>query len=212
MARGRWQANDPVARGRSPACKPRASRHNHPAVSLPENISHKAALRTKMRIVLKNPAPDTSPILAALRAWLDGIPASHTVAAYAALPGEIDVLGLIRPGRAWALPRVAGDDLVFHRVTDSSRDLVAGAFGIREPHPSLPVVPLSEIHVFLCPGLAFDHHGGRLGRGRGFYDRALENARPDAIKAGVCHAAQRVDDTFPEPHDIRMDLVFSGPA
>ena len=52
--------------------------------------------------------------------------------------------------------------------------------------------------------------GGRLGRGRGFYDRMLAKARPDALKLGICFEIQLVADTFPEPHDVRMDHVIAG--
>jgi 5-formyltetrahydrofolate cyclo-ligase len=38
----------------------------------------------------------------------------------------------------------------------------------------------------------------------------LANARPDAIKLGICFEIQLVTDTFPEPHDVLMDHVISG--
>jgi len=99
---------------------------------------------------------------------------------------------------------------MFHAVKNPDLELVPGAFGILEPSPTLPVVDLAKIDVFLCPGLAFDSHGGRLGRGRGYYDRLLARARPDAYKIGVCFPHQLVPETFTEPHDIHMDLVISG--
>jgi 5-formyltetrahydrofolate cyclo-ligase len=74
-----------------------------------------------------------------------------------------------------------------------------------EPLPCLPELPVARIDAFFCPGLAFDSHGGRLGRGRGFYDRMLAQARPDALKVGVCFPRQLVSDTCPEAHDVRMD-------
>jgi 5-formyltetrahydrofolate cyclo-ligase len=38
----------------------------------------------------------------------------------------------------------------------------------------------------------------------------LANARPDALKLGICFEIQLVADTFPEPHDVRMDHVIAG--
>lgn len=151
-------------------------------------------------------------ILPALESWLEKNPAVRTIATYAALPGELDVSEIVscHPERRWVYPRVVGDDLHFHHVLGQERDMRAGKFGILEPTPELPRLEMWEIDVFFCPGLAFDSRGGRLGRGRGFYDRALAQARHDALKIGICGAAQRVPDTFSEAHDIQMDEVISG--
>lgn len=153
---------------------------------------------------------DSGPTCEAVRRWLAARPDLHTVAIYAARVDEVDLLPLMAamPNRRWASPRVCGEHLVLHELRDWSSDLVPGAFGIREPSPALPLVAVAEVDAFLCPGLAFDGNGGRLGRGRGYYDRMLAHARPDAIKVGVCHATQRIADTFPQPHDIPMHVVI----
>lgn len=151
----------------------------------------------------------------AIRHWLSTHPGITTLAIFAALPGEPDLLPLVKrhPEHRWVLPRVEGDALTFHPVTDPENDLYVGAFKIREPHADSPQVPVTEIDAFLCPGLAFDLQGNRLGRGRGFYDRMLEQASPNALKLGVCFPFQLVADTFPEPHDIHMDgLITPSPA
>lgn len=168
-----------------------------------------------MRKRLRESLLESQSIADAVEAWLSGHPECRTIALFAALPGEPELLPLIGPppSRRWVLPRVDGDELTFHTVADPAADLESGAFGIREPRPGCPVVALTDIDLFLCPGLAFDSQGNRLGRGRGFYDRMLEQARPDALKLGVCFPFQIVADTFPEPHDIRMDgLITPSPA
>ncbi len=103
-----------------------------------------------------------------------------------------------------------GDDLHFHQVENPDSQLTPGAFGVREPSSDLPIIPVDGINAFFCPGLAFDPRGGRLGRGRGFYDRILAKARPGALKIGVCFPWQIVADTFPEAHDVIMDEVLSA--
>jgi 5-formyltetrahydrofolate cyclo-ligase len=167
-----------------------------------------------MRQRLRGHAHDSGVVRTAISRWLDAHPAIRTVATFAALPGEPDLLPLVtlHPGHHWIYPRVEGDRLTLHPVRSPSCDLLPGAFGIREPSPALPAIPVDAIDAFLCPGLAFDRRGGRLGRGRGFYDRLLEHARPDAIKLGVAFPIQLVDDTFSEPHDIHMDEVLIGEA
>jgi 5-formyltetrahydrofolate cyclo-ligase len=143
-----------------------------------------------------------------VESWLTARPGLRTVAVYSPLPGEVDLSPALiaLPDRRWVYPRVTGHHLTFH----SGENLTPGAFGILEPAPGSPEIPLGEIDAFLCPGLAFDWNGGRLGRGRGFYDRLLAQARPDALKIGIGFPEQLVADTFSEAHDIRMDEVLVG--
>lgn len=165
-----------------------------------------------MRRMLREPGNDSQAVCAAVERWLVGHPGLCTIAVFRALPGEVDLSEITarHRDRRWVYPRVAGDELVFHRVENPAADLVPGTMGIREPSPHLPRVEVGEIDAFLCPGLAFDARGGRLGRGRGFYDRTLARARPDAWKMGVCFPQQLVPDTFSQAHDIPMDGVLTG--
>jgi 5-formyltetrahydrofolate cyclo-ligase len=155
---------------------------------------------------------DSRAVCDALDRWLGKQSGLRTIAVFSALPGEVDLSELVarHPQWCWVYPRVAGDDLGFHAVANPAVDLAPGAFGIREPSSAMAKIPLDRIDVFLCPGLAFDGHGGRLGRGRGYYDRMLAGARHGSVKVGVCFAHQIVPDTFAEPHDVRMDVVVSA--
>ncbi len=163
-----------------------------------------------MRRLLRGGGHDSAPACTALDAWLIGHPDLKTIAVYSPLPGEVDpAAALLRhPERRWVYPKVDGEHLTYHALENTDRCLQAGSFGILEPAAHLTEVPLREIDAFICPGLAFDKQGGRLGRGRGFYDRLLEKARPDALKVGLCFKEQMVPDTFSEPHDVRMDDVL----
>ncbi|MGL5019858.1 MAG: 5-formyltetrahydrofolate cyclo-ligase [Luteolibacter sp.] len=175
-------------------------------MAIPQTPSSKAALRNSLRQALQNHPCDPAAACAALGDWLQARPALRTIAIYSALPGEVDLTALCQnhPHRQWVYPKVEGHHLTFH----PGDSLQPGAFGILEPVDGSPEVPLREIDAFICPGLAFDHSGHRLGRGRGFYDRLLARARPEALKIGVCFPFQIVPDTFPEPHDVIMDHVI----
>lgn len=165
-----------------------------------------------MRRLLRETSGDSAAVHPALENWLAAHPDLQTIAVFSALPGEVDLTKIIaaHPGRRWAWPRVEEHDLHFHQAKHPATQLTPGAFGVREPSPDLPVIPVEEIDAFFCPGLAFDGNGGRLGRGRGFYDRMLAKARPDALKIGVCFPWQIVADTFPEAHDVIMSQVLSA--
>ncbi|MEO5715275.1 MAG: 5-formyltetrahydrofolate cyclo-ligase [Luteolibacter sp.] len=180
-------------------------------MAIPESSLRKSALRSTMRQLLRNLKADSRPVCEALRQWLAAHPRLKTIAVFSALPGEIDLSDFItlHPEIRWTYPRVIeGNGLKFHQVQNPSADLLPGNFSILEPSPTLPEIQPAEIDAFICPGLAFDQSGGRLGRGKGYYDRILEKARPDALKIGVCFPEQIVPDTFPERHDIHMDEVI----
>ncbi|MFQ5902320.1 MAG: 5-formyltetrahydrofolate cyclo-ligase [Candidatus Binatia bacterium] len=67
-----------------------------------------------------------------------------------------------------------GEDLDLIQV-ESAEELRTGRYGILEPigDKVMTKQDQEELVVFV-PGLAFDLQGNRLGRGRGWYDRALE--------------------------------------
>ena len=164
-----------------------------------------------MRRISHGQAQDSTAVCNAVAHWLAARTNLKTIAVFSALRGEVDLADLVanHPDRTWVYPKVAGEFLTFHPVKNPALELVTGAFGILEPIATpAAVVPIDQIDAFFCPGIAFSRDGGRLGRGRGFYDRMLAQARPDALKIGVCFANQLVPDTFSQVHDIQMDTVI----
>lgn len=81
-----------------------------------------------------------------------------------------------------------------------------GAHGIREPAVSPEALP-AGLRVIVVPGTAFDAQGGRLGHGRGHFDRML--AQSGALLVGLCFESHLVEAVPMEPHDIRMDVVVT---
>lgn len=87
--------------------------------------------------------------------------------------------------------------------------LISGHKGIREPAVRVPVMPW-DVGCFIIPGLAFDAHGGRLGYGKGYYDRILAKAGRTTRIVAVCYDWQVVTDPLPlEAHDIRMHQIIT---
>jgi 5-formyltetrahydrofolate cyclo-ligase len=127
---------------------------------------------------------------------------------YAADADEIDLSDLLDappPGFRVLLPRVEGDELVtvLHEPGDV---LVTGELGVREP--TGPAIDPADVDVVVVPGVAFSPSGGRLGRGRGMYDRLLPRL-PHALRIGVCIEQLVVEDLPLEAHDARMGLVVT---
>ncbi len=144
-----------------------------------------------------------------------------TWAAFEPVGFEPDIRGAVLQSShlTWVYPRVEGDSLKFYQVA-SRDDLVANKWNILEPNPErAKLVSAGELDGLLIPGLAFDEACNRLGRGRGFYDRALEEIfnrqtqklKTEApLKIGVALERQVSVTNLPtDPHDIVMDRVIT---
>ena len=123
-------------------------------------------------------------------------------------PDTASLFVRLAPRARW-FPTVTGaSTLGWTQVRDWS-ELEPGRFGLLEPpSPTHPRIP-DDVQVVLVPGLAFDRAGGRIGWGRGFYDRALE-AVPRALRVGICLRPGLVASALPmEAHDLTMHAVVT---
>ena len=147
---------------------------------------------------------------------------------------EVDTEALIRhalsEGKTVLLPYItpAADGssrMAMTAIQNYDTDLHEGAFGILEPIEAkfagadLNSAPAIKPDLILIPGLAFDERGGRVGKGKGFYDRYLDGK--GGLKIGVAFEVQVLRKKLAlEPHDKLLDglvterriLNFSRPA
>ena len=141
------------------------------------------------------------------------IPSAHTILFFAPLPDELDVWPMLElalaTGTNCALPFFDAEKKIYGAklLKNLATDIVTGKFGVREPAASCTEIPLNQFDLILVPGMAFDLSGNRLGRGRGFYDRILSAA--SGIKCGVCHNFQLLEKIPAEPHDAKLDFIFT---
>lgn len=143
---------------------------------------------------------------------LPAITAARTVMAYWAMPNELPleafVEGCVGLGKRVVLPVVVGEDLELYEYSGLDCLRAVPPFGIMEPHGTGRVRP-EEVDVVIVPGVAFDTHGGRLGHGKGYYDR-LFPCMPEARLVGVCFGRQLVASVPMEAHDTRMEFVVTA--
>jgi 5-formyltetrahydrofolate cyclo-ligase len=132
---------------------------------------------------------------------------------YAPLPEEMNIWPLLgdclAAGKIVALPRFdsATRRYVACQITDLAKDLNDGQFGIREPAEHCIAVPPNRLDLVLAPGVAFDRHGRRLGRGKGFYDQLLAVVR--GTTCGVAFDEQIVESVPVEPHDVHLNCILT---
>ncbi|CQR53236.1 5-formyltetrahydrofolate cyclo-ligase [Paenibacillus riograndensis] len=145
--------------------------------------------------------------------------------AYVPFRSELDCRPLIAGawalGREVLLPRVIAEagTMSLHTV-GSWEELAPGAYGILEPllpegngqEREVPPVP----DVVFVPGLAFDRQGGRLGYGKGYYDRMQASLKQESgfalkppVWIGLAFSQQLVPEVPMDGHDAYMDMLIT---
>lgn len=137
------------------------------------------------------------------------------VALYNAHENEVDTIYLMRQlsqqGVELYLPVMSDGSLLFYSY-DINEQLSEAQYGIMQPvlQDKQPI-DWSELDVMCLPLVAFDTQCFRLGRGGGFYDRALASSltqmknKPWLI--GLAYAFQCVNKLPIEPWDVPLDAV-----
>lgn len=131
------------------------------------------------------------------------------VAAYVAVGDEPPTRRLIEElvgsGRTVLLPVVTPTELVWGRY--DGWDALIEHGGLQEPTAD-PDVDLRDADVVFAPALAVDRSGNRLGRGGGYYDRALAGLPREHLVAVVF--SDEVIGVVPvEPHDVPVGFALT---
>jgi 5-formyltetrahydrofolate cyclo-ligase len=91
--------------------------------------------------------------------------------------------------------------------------LSPGRFGLLQPTgPRLPATALAAADVVVVPALAVAADGTRLGRGGGYYDRALAHARTDAVLLALVFDEELLASVPAGAHDRRVTAVVTPSA
>ena len=93
-------------------------------------------------------------------------------------------------------------------ITSLETELVEDRYGLRAPATSVPA-PIEQIDLVVAPGLAFDRHGNRLGRGGAFYDRFLASKQLRADRFAFAFSEQLVDFVPNGEHDQEIDYLIT---
>jgi 5-formyltetrahydrofolate cyclo-ligase len=175
----------------------------------------KAALRTQFQERRRaRPVLERERAAAGLtRALLRGLAGIRTFAAYVPddeEPGHGRIpAAFTQLGARVLLPVVPPGGRELGWAVDTGR-LAPGRYGLLEPlGPRLGATAVGTADVVVVPALAVARNGIRLGRGGGYYDRALQHARPDAVVVTLVFDDEFVDELPAEPHDRRVTAVVT---
>ena len=137
-----------------------------------------------------------------------------TIAAYVSVsnePGTGPVIEQLHAlGRRVILPVLLPDDDLDWAAYTGPEGLIPAGRGLLEPAgPRLGVEAVATADVVLCPGVAVDRTGMRLGRGGGSYDRALGRVPVGTFVCTLLYDGEIVDRVPAAAHDRRVSAVVT---
>lgn len=139
----------------------------------------------------------------------------------------IDVRSEVRTRQALPAALASGKTIIVPWCNDrgelelfrlaSMAELAVGMYKILEPTADLRAQPEKQcrpedLDLVMVPGVAFDRRGGRMGHGKGYYDKLLQHARPDTPLVALAFECQLFPEVPAAAHDIFMDQIITETA
>ena len=151
-------------------------------------------------------AEDSAGIIAQLE-QMSMFKEAKTVLMYYPVHNEVDLRPLLTKyeGQKTFLFPVTHRRSMEVRPYEGEEMMRKGRLGIPEPQTE---TYKGHIDLIIVPGVVFDHHCHRIGRGGGYYDRFLSK-HPRAKKIGVCYSFQLKHDIPHTWHDRIVDRVVT---
>ena len=133
---------------------------------------------------------------------LDEFRAAGLVHFYISMGHEVETLTMIQEAinlkKRVAVPVMQPENADHLRLFELFKDssLIPGPRGTLQPHPDrVRPVGTNDIDLMMIPGVAFDRHGRRLGRGLGYFDRLLSQSfKKTAPVIGLAYELQLVEN------------------
>ena len=114
---------------------------------------------------------------------------------------EIDTEGIISILHGFdknvIVPKVISKTELEHYLLTDNTKFTTNSLNIPEPVDGITVPP-NKLDVVFIPLLAFDIFGNRIGYGKGYYDRFLNQCKADVVKIGL---------SLFEPEDVIEDIL-----
>ena len=106
------------------------------------------------------------------------------------------------------IPKIVDDNRLEHFLLNDQTLLKNNRWGIPEPLGGITINP-KQIEVVFVPLLVFDQHGHRVGYGKGYYDRFLDQCSESTLKVGLTFfdPVTKIEDI--ETHDISLDFALT---
>lgn len=133
------------------------------------------------------------------------------VCVYNALPQEAATKEIINyaldKGIAVYLPVVRGENMYLVKI-EVDTCYVKGAYGISEPEGEELAPEQVKIDIVFTPMLAYTDAMGRIGKGKGYYDRFFLRCNA-AERIGIAYSMQYIQGVEMQSHDVRMQKIIT---
>ena len=162
----------------------------------------------KRRIMTKEQVAEQSALIMAQLEQMSAFREAKTVLLYYPIHNEVDLRPLLTKykGQKIFLLPVTHRHSMEVRPYDGEDMMRRGRLGVPEPQTS---TYHGHIDVIIVPGVVFDQHRHRIGRGGGYYDRFLRK-QFTAKKIGVCYSFQLKKHTIPHTwRDEKLDRIIT---
>lgn len=162
----------------------------------------------RRRIYSKTKAAEDSQVVIEHIRQLPAFQQARTVMLYMPIHNEINLQGLLdlyKDQKTLLLPVTHRHCIKAHPY-EGEEQMKRGKYRVSEP----TTAPYKgSIDLILIPGVAFDKHLHRLGRGGGFYDKFLRQ-HPHAVKIGVGYDFQIHKSELPHTLlDTKLDALIT---
>ena len=173
-----------------------------------EQRALRAIVEQKRRIMTKEQVAEQSALIMAQLEQMSAFREAKTVLLYYPIHNEVDLRPLLTKykGQKIFLLPVTHRHSMEVRPYDGEDMMRRGRLGVPEPQTS---TYRGHIDLILVPGVVFDQHRHRIGRGGGYYDRFLRK-QLTAKKVGVCYTFQLKKHTIPHSwRDQKLDRIIT---
>ena len=104
---------------------------------------------------------------------------------------------------------MVNNELKFYKIKSLKEKFIKSNFGVEEPiENEINYINQKDIGLIIVPGICFDKEKNRLGFGKGYYDRYLQNENINTI--GICFEEQIVENIIPTTeYDVAMKKIIT---
>ena len=108
------------------------------------------------------------------------------------------------------IPKIIPENFEIENYLFDEKKLTVNPWGILEPSgENQDKIEPKEIDLVITPLLVFDKNGNRVGYGKGFYDRFLQQCNSKTLKIGVCleEPIEMIEDI--NEFDVEMNFCIT---